>query len=343
MENSKVMIVGAGNQGLAMAAYLEINNVECYLYNRTAGHIRKIMETNEIVCSGVLNKRVYVSHVSSKIEDALQKTIVVATPASAHKEVAALLAKHVDSSYTILLSPGKTFGIIDFIYNLRLAGCNEIPIIAECQTTIFASRREGENSVKIYALKNDIPIASTREESLDKVLNKMPECLRMRYKKVNSYIETSFGNIGMILHPIPMLLNFGSIESNRVFKYYTEGITPTIASLIERLDSERLEIAHELGYELESIVDWMMRNYDTNGKGLYEHLQTNKYYQEIVSPVLVCNRYIEEDVPYGLVPMEDTALKLGIKVPVTTEVISFANIIMNCDYRKYGRLCMLDM
>ena len=174
-------------------------------------------------------------------------------------------------------------------------------------------------------------------------INKMPECLRMRYKKVNSYIETSFGNIGMILHPIPMLLNFGSIESNRVFKYYTEGITPTIASLIERLDSERLEIAHELGYELESIVDWMMRNYDTNGKGLYEHLQTNKYYQEIVSPVLVCNRYIEEDVPYGLVPMEDTALKLGIKVPVTTEVISFANIIMNCDYRKYGRLCMLDM
>lgn len=337
--NKQVMIVGAGNQGLAIAAYLSINNVESYLYNRTIDHINKIIETKEIVCSGIWNQKVSICDVSSAIEDVLKKIIIVTTPAYAHKDVACLLAKYVDSSYIILLSPGKTFGIIDFIHSLKLAGCSQLPIVAECQTTICVSRREGENGVKVSAIKKDIPIASIGEDELEKVLNDLPECMRQCYKKANSYIETSLGNVGMVLHPIPMLLNFGAVEGNREFKYYKEGITPTIAGLIERLDSERLEVAHKLGYDLESIVHWMRRNYGTMGNGLYEHLQGNMSYKDIVAPVSIYNRFIEEDVPYGLVPLEDIAKKLGVKVPVTTEVISFAGILMNCDYRKQGRLC----
>ncbi len=310
MYKSKVMIVGAGNQGLAVAVYLNTNNVECYLYNRTLGHIGKIIDTKEIVCTGLWNEKAFICKASSKIEDVLQKVIIVTTPAYAHKEVAGLLAGYVDGSYTILLSPGKTFGIMDFIYYLKLAGCNELPCVAECQTTIFASRREGENRVRIYALKNNIPIVSTSEESLEKILEDLPECLRKCYKKANSYVETSFGNIGMVLHPFPMLLNFGIVENNKAFKYYKEGITPIIANVIERLDVERLEVAHKLGYELESIVDWMIRTYDTKGNGLYEHLQANKCYKDIAAPVSIYNRYLEEDVPYGLVPLEDTAKKI---------------------------------
>ena len=341
MNKTSVMIVGAGNQGLATAAYLSMNGVECYLYNRTLGHIDKIVETQEIICSGIWNQKVCVRNASSAIEDVLQKIIIVTTPAYAHAEIAGLLAGHVDSSYMILLSPGKMYGTIDFIYSLRAAGCNQLPMVAECQTTICASRREGKNGVKVYALKSNIPIASTGEEELEKVLNDLPECLKRCFAKANSYIETSFGNIGMVLHPMPMLLNWGSVEGGRGFKYYKEGITPTIACLIERLDSERLEVAHRLGYDLESIVHWMKRNYNTTGNGLYEHLQSNMNYKGIDAPSSIYNRYIEEDIPYGLVPVESTAKKLGIKVPVTTEVISFAEMVMNCDYRRQGRQCRI--
>lgn len=341
MNKSKIMVIGAGNQGLAIAAYLSTKNVECYLYNRTIEHIGKIVETKEIVCTGIWNKKTYICNASSQIEEVLQKVIIITTPAYAHKEIASLLAEYVDNSYIILLSPGKAFGIIDFMYYLKLAGCNEMPVIAECQTTIFASRREGENGVKIYALKKDIPIASIGGENLSKTFNALPECLRIYYKKVDSFIETSFGNIGMVLHPLPMLMNFGAVEGNRVFKYYKEGITPTISCIIERMDLERLEVACKMGYKLESIVEWMIRNYHTKGDGLYEHLQDNKYYEDIVAPASAYNRYIEEDVPYGLVPLEDIAKKLSVKTPVITEVISFASVVMNCDYRKQGRLCKL--
>ena len=335
MDRDKVTIVGAGNQGLAMAAYLGRNHVGCYLFNRTECHISKLLETKEIICKGIWSDNIKVCDVSSRIEDVLQKTILVTTPAYAHREIASLLAGYMDSSYTVLLSPGKVFGVIDFVETLKEVGCKELPLVAECQTTMCASRRIGEDRIKVYGIKKDIPIAA---ENVGMVMERMPECIRKCYRKVDSFIETSFGNIGMVLHPLPMLLNLGFIDAGRTFKYYREGITPAIAALIERLDYERLEVARKLGYELESIMDWMKRNYDTDGERLYEHIQANRCYENIMAPVSIHNRFIDEDIPYGLVPLEDTAKKLNIEVPIATAIISFANMIMGKDYRAEGRL-----
>lgn len=338
MDQSKVTIIGAGSQGLAMAAYLGISDVECYLYNRTESHISKIIKTRQIICEGIWNERIDVCNASSQIENVLQKIILVTVPAYAHREIAALLAGHIDASYTVILSPGKVFGIIDFVEALKGAGCKELPLIAECQTTVCASRREGEDRIKVYGMKKDIPMAAG---NIGEVMNRLPGCLRKCYRGADSFIETSFGNIGMVLHPLPMLLNFGAVNSGRKFRYYKEGITPVIANLIEKLDSERLKVAYRLGYGLESIKDWMKRNYGTTGAGLYEHIQTNVCYEGMEAPVSIHNRFIEEDIPYGLVPLEDTAKKLGMEVPVTTGTISFASVVMGVDYRSQGRPCGL--
>lgn len=338
MDRSKVTVIGAGSQGLAMAAYLGINGVKCYLYNRTESHISKIIETRKIICEGIWNGRIDICNASSQIEDVLQKIILVTVPAYAHKEIAALLAGCVDASYTVILSPGKVFGIIDFVEALKGAGCKKLPLVAECQTTVCASRREGEDRIKVYGMKKDIPMAA---ENIEEVMNHLPRCIRECYRMADSFIETSFGNMGMILHPLPMLLNFGAVDSGRKFRYYKEGITPAIANLIGKLDSERLKVAYRLGYELESIEDWMKRNYGTIGAGVYEHIQTNICYGSIKAPASVHNRFIEEEIPYGLVPLEDTAKKLGMEVPMITETISFASAVMGENYRSQGRLCGL--
>ena len=172
-------------------------------------------------------------------------------------------------------------------------------------------------------------------------MSRLPGCIRECYRKVDSFIETSFGNMGMVLHPLPMLLNFGAVDNGRKFRYYKEGITPVIADLIEKLDRERLGVAYRLGYELESIKDWMKRNYGTTGAGFYEHIQTNTCYGGMEAPTSIHNRFIEEDIPYGLVPLEDTAKKLGVEVPVATGTISFASVVMGRNYRSQGRSCNL--
>lgn len=338
----KITIMGAGHQGLTMAAHLSSNGVNCYIWNRTKSHITEVMKSKKIVCKGIINKEVPVCEISDDITKVLQKNIMVATPSSAHRDIAHLLAPYVDDTYTIILNPGRTFGILDFIHALEEAGCESIPCIAETQTIVYTCRRDELNGVRLYALKKGVPIAALNYSDMPRVMASIPSCLRDYFLTVESYIETSLGNVGMILHCAPVLMNIGWIENKKVqFEYYYDGITPTIADLLERLDQERISISSAMGHKVETVVEWLQRTYGTNGSNLYENLQNNSYYRGIDAPASVHHRYLEEDIPNGLVALESIGEVLGIKTPITSTIISFANITMNCDYRQNGRRYVL--
>lgn len=334
----KVTILGAGHQGLTMAAHLSDNGVECYLWNRTAEHIEVIKKNKEIICSGLIEKKVQVRKVSTDLRDVLQKIIMVATPSSAHRDLAMALAPYVDDSYTIILNPGRTFGILDFIYTLKRAGCKSMPCIAETQTIIYTCRRSGANIVKLFALKNGVRISTLNYRDLPRVMSAIPKCIRDNFIPEKNYMVTSLSNVGMVLHCAPVLMNIGWIENDQTkFEYYYDGISRSIANVLEKIDMERITTARAMGVNVESTIEWLHRIYQTKGNNLFEHLQSNVYYRGIDAPQSIHHRYIEEDVPNGLVALESLGNYVNIPTPAVSSVISMANIVMNCDYRKVGR------
>lgn len=338
MDLEKVLIMGAGHQGLAMAAHLSSNNVECYLWNRTINNISEIIDKREISCRGILCGKIPVYKTSNNIEELLQKTIMVATPSTAHKDIAKILAKYVDEHYTIILNPGRTFGILEFAKTLIENGCKSLPLLAETQSILYTCRRDSCNGVEIFALKNGVKISSFNFNDTNKIIQKIPKCIRSYFVPASSYLETSFGNVGMVLHCAPVLMNIGWIE-NKVtnFEYYYDGISESIAKVLEKIDIERLNVANAMGCSLESLADWLRRVYNLEGKNLYELLQNNKYYQGIDAPKSIDHRYINEDVPNGLVPVEAVGQLYNVQTPVTSLIINLANMVMDTDYRKIGR------
>lgn len=339
MYTEKVLIMGAGHQGMAMAAHMGDCGVECYLWNRTEKNIADIKKNNIISCTGILNKNIKVKMVTSNIEEALQKFIMIATPSTAHYDIAKLLAKYVDDTYTIILNPGRTFGILEFITTLKEAGCKKLPLVAEAQTIIYTCRRDlSSNRVHIFALKNDVPISALDRKKTLYVMDNMPVCIRKYFKIADNFYETSLGNVGMILHCAPVIMNIGWIESKtNNFEYYYDGISPTIANFLEKMDKERLCVANSMNVSVESTINWLKRTYNTDGSNLFEHLQSNIYYKGIDAPRNIRHRYIQEDIPNGLVPIESIAKELNIKTPYITSIITLANNIMNVDYREIGR------
>lgn len=334
----KITILGAGHQGMTMAAHLSANGVKCNLWNRSENHIKEILETKIINCTGILEGTFNIYQVSTDIDKVLSKTIMITTPSSAHRDLAKLLSSKVDDTYTIILNPGRTFGMLDFLYTLKKCGCKKMPCIAEAQTIIYTCRRDLHNSICLYALKEGVPISTMRNEDIKRVMKVIPECMRNHFTPAKSFFETSMNNVGMVLHCAPVLMNIGWIENQDVqFEYYYDGISKSIARVLEKLDNERLAVADAFSYPVESIVEWLHRTYQTEGKNLYEHLQNNNYYRGIDAPKNIHHRYIEEDVPNGLVPLEDAGAMYGIPTPVASSVISLANIVMDCDYRKLGR------
>ena len=334
----EITIIGAGHQGLAMAAHLSSEGVACNLWNRTEQHIRDILQTGQISCYGILEKETHVHQVSTDIRQVLTKHVMVTTPSTAHRDIAHMLAPLVDESYTIILNPGRTFGALDFYSCLREAGCTKMPVVAETQTIIYTCRRDVKNSVRLYAVKNGVAIATVQPQQMTRAIKAIPQCIRSCFTPVNSSLVTSMSNVGMVLHCIPVLMNTGWIEAEHTnFEYYYSGISPSIAALLERLDAERVSVASAMGCSVETVKTWLQRTYHTTGDDLYQNLQSNVYYRGIDAPKTIHHRYLEEDVPNGLVPLEDAGRILGIPTPITSAAISLASALMQVDYRKTGR------
>ena len=126
-------------------------------------------------------------------------------------------------------------------------------------------------------------------------------------------------------------------NSNVDFKYYYDGISKSVAEFIEKIDLERQAVAKAAGCPIESVAEWMRRTYKVKGKDLYECICNNESYREIDAPPSIHCRYILEDVPNGLVPIEILGKELGVLTPNVSIIIDLASTILNIDFRKTGR------
>lgn len=340
----QVFVCGAGHQGLSMAAYLSLNGVSVSLWNRTAKHIKKIIDTHQISCNGIIEGIASINKVSVNLKEVVSDFIMVTTPSSAHKDIARQLAPYVHKDMIIVLNPGRTFGAIDFAKTLKECGVKTLPLIAETQTIIYTCRKSSDNNTTIFALKDDVKIAALKGSNINFIMQRMPDCLKPFFGIVDSVALTSLSNIGMILHCAPVLMNIGWIESNKVdFKYYYDGISKTVAHFLDKIDLERILVAQKLGYHVESLVDWMRRTYNLNGSSIYECIRTNESYKEIDAPPNIRTRYLLEDVPNGLVPIEYLGKQLGVSTPNITTIINLASSVLDENFRKIGRQFSLDL
>lgn len=334
----RVFVCGGGHQGLSMSAHLALNGIAVTLWNRTPENIQEIINTGEIYCDGVVNGTAKVEKASSNIAEVVSDFVMVTTPSNAHKDVAHELAPFVNKDMIVILNPGRTFGAINFANELKRCGVKELPHIAETQTIVYTCRRSDVNSTTIFALKEDVKIAALKDSNIEYIMKKMPDCLKPYFGIESSVGYTSFSNVGMVLHCSPVMMNIGWIESEKAdFKYYYDGISRSVADFIQKIDDERVAVARAAGFEIESVADWLRRTYKVEGKDLYECIRNNESYREIDAPPTVKTRYILEDVPNGLVPIEYLGKELNVETSNITTIINLASSVINRDFRKEGR------
>ena len=336
----KVTVIGAGNSGIAMAAHLSKYGNEVTLWNRSEGAIATIRETRVIHSTGVIHGAIPIHKVTNDIKEALvdPDIILITTPASSHKDLAELIGKNLKKSTIIVLNPGRTFGAFEFEHILKQYNMEYNQLIAETQTIIYTCRKLGDDGVNIIAMKDSVLIATIGGISNEEIINRLPTCIQKYYKPAKSIVQTSIGNVGMVLHCAPMLLNIGWTESKFYsYKYYHDGVSPTVSKFIEQIDKERINVSEVLGCKVESTKDWFQRTYHIEGDNLFECIQNNEAYKTIDALNSLKHRYIYEDVPCGLVPIESVGLKLGLDMSYTTLTIDLACKLIGIDFRETGR------
>jgi opine dehydrogenase len=279
------------------------------------------------------------ANVTSDMAEAVKDAdmIMVVVPSSAHADVARLMAPHLKDGQTVVLHPGRTCGAIEFAKVLRDVHCCVDVTVAETETFIYASRSDGPAQARIFRIKEAVPLAALPANRTQKVL----EMICQAYPEFidgGNVLQTGLNNMGAIFHPALTLLNCGWIEATHGdYQFYIDGVTPSVAKVLEELDRERVTVAASLGLRARTGLEWLKLAYDTTGNDLCEAIHNQPGYYGIKAPPTLNHRYIFEDVPMSLVPIASLGMRYGVSVPGMEAIVRLGSIIHATDYWRRGR------
>jgi opine dehydrogenase len=338
----RMTVIGAGHGGKAMAAHLALMGFPTTLYNRTPDHIAAIqqlkgihLESGEEGVRGLGELKLATSNMAEALTDA--DMIMVVLPSSAHADIARACAPHLKNGQVVVLHPGRTCGAIEFSKVLRDEHCTADVTISEAETFIYASRSDGPAEARIFRIKDAVPLAALPATRTGLVLDMIHEAYPEFIDGVN-VLQTGLNNMGAIFHPALTLLNSGWIESTHGdYQFYIEGVTPSVARVLEALDRERVTVASSLGIRARTALEWLKLAYDATGEDLHEAIHNQPGYYGIKAPPTLNHRYIFEDVPMSLVPIASLGQRYGVSVRGMDAMIRISSIMHRTDYWRRGR------
>jgi opine dehydrogenase len=337
MREERIVILGGGNGALAFGAYLGLKgeDVRLWEFPEYRKDLAWVYQNHRIKATGEIEGEAEVQCHEDLGQALRGATLLMAVvPAFVHRRLAEEISPWVEEGAVLLLNPGRTGGALEVASVLNQRG-RQIPV-AEAQTLLFACRRKGEKAVHFNGIKDTLRVGVFPAKKTEQVMTRLKKVFP-QLRSVPDVLTTSLGNIGAMFHPASVILNVGTIQSGRDYDYYRETMTRAVARVIEHLDQERMAVAGAAGAEVFSARTWLKESYQLKEDSLYEMLQGNPAYRGISGPKDIHTRYITEDVPTGLVPMEALAKIYGTPTPMISAVISIACSLIGKDFRAEGR------
>jgi len=331
-------VIGAGNGGQSMAAHLTLLGFSVRLWDIDPERVEALRQRGSIALSGAVEGEAAVSLVTGDMAEALEgaAVVMVVLPTVYHGSVARSMAPHLRSGQVVILHPGATGGALEVRTVLQEEGCKVPVTVAETDTLLYACRSPRAGEAIVYGIKDRVNVASLPAAEAPHVAALLNTAFP-QYTPVANVLVTSLTNGNAMMHPAPTLLNAGRIESRASFEYYSEGITPSIARVIETIDAERLAVAKSLDVCVPSTKEWYTAAYGVTGNDLYSQVQQVTAYEGIKGPITLNTRYLFEDIPTGLVPLSRLGRAMGVATPTMEAVVTLGNALLGRDFWREGR------
>lgn len=334
----KISVIGAGNGGQAIAAHCAMKGFPVCLYNRDIKKLGSLQKNKTIELYGVIKGQGVLHKVTSKIQETIDfaDVIFVVTTADAHREIAGQMAPHLRDNQIVVLTPGRTGGLLEFNKVLSELHVAARVYVAEAQTLMYACRKKKEGKVHVIGIKDKVLIASRNRKETDYILYTLKKIYTCFCPAVH-ILQTSLENIGAIFHPCVVLFNAAAIERGDMFYFYRD-MTPDIARFIQKVDLERISIGKAYGIDLISAEEWVSYAYpNIKGDTLCERMKNNPAYHDIIAPSTIYSRQLMEDIPTGLYPMAELGKLAGVDVSLMDSIINISSTLLGIDFRKQGR------
>jgi opine dehydrogenase len=267
--------------------------------------------------------------------------IIVVTGGNAQETVGRSLAPLLRDRQIILLIQGNTGGSLVVHRALDAAGCRADVDIAEMDNYPFSNWRISPTRIRPIVKKRWLQIATFPGRRITSVLPRLTP-LFPHAVAAPSVIHTGFTNANAMLHVANCVGNAGKIDRGENYKFYAEGVTPSVARLYQAINAERVGVAAALGASVPTLEDWFERVYGVRGADLSEtcRLLTSNSdgpYQATGTPKSFDHKYVTEDAPVGLMPMSALGAAVGVPTPAIDALITLVRAMTGKDFSEDAR------
>ena len=333
-------VLGCGNGGMALAGQIAAKGYSVNIFEglEFTKEITRLSEEKEIIVQGDIQSRGRINCLTNdmKVAVAGADVILVVLPAFAHEPVFRKLLPHLKDGQRVVIIPGN-YGSLLLKKMLLDSGISRKITISETASLPFACRITNYKTVMVHKQKKKLKLATMPADENGAVVNIMNDIANI-YLPADNVLETSLDNFNMILHPLPVLLNYGEIEKRpEEFRHYLDGITPLISQQMHKMDQERLALGKYYSLNLMSTLDQLKMYYGANDTdSIYAYVNSDESPYKNIIGHSVQSRYLTEDIPYLAVPTMLLAQQAGIHTPLLELCVKLSSQLHGTSYLESG-------
>lgn len=326
-----IAIIGAGAVGLSSAALLAQRGHDVRIWSALPEEVEVLRATGTVTSEGELVGTFPVSVPASAHECVRDADVVmVAAPAFAHAALMQAIAGALTDAQAVVVHSATA--MTSLILARRLAERGRSPLLVELGTSVCTSRRTGPTRVRVAPLKPGVDVATLPAARRDEGRAVMERLFGDLFTARENLLAVSLNNHNGIYHVPALVFNLPSVEQAAPWNIWTT-TTPLIARYIERLDRERLKVAEAFGVRGVPVGDYVRQSIGVRGDDLATvFAEAGKKRPNPTGPTSLADRYVVEDVPYGLGFFHALGTAAGLSMPLTAQLIAFVSAVFQHDF-----------
>lgn len=340
---STIAIIGAGAVGLSSAALLRSRGHDVHMWSALEEETEALRISGGVTCEGSLSGNYSVSASTSAqtcVEGA--DVVMIAAPAFAHRALISAVAPFVNERQYLVMHSATA--MTSLMLAQQLANRRVQATIVDLSTSVCTSRKSGPTSVKVAPLKPGVDVATLPAARVGLGTAMMEGLFGPLFAGQKNLLAISINNHNAVYHVPAFVFNLAAVENGVAWNIWSN-MTPVVARYIERIDNERLAVARAYGVSGIPVGDYVRRSIGVEGESLADVFAAAAAKRpNPTGPQSLDDRYLTEDVPYGLAFFVALGKAAGIAMPLTEQLLAFMSVVFERDFAADGsRLDLLGI
>lgn len=262
--------------------------------------------------------------------------VVVALPATAYQAVLPGLIPHLHERQIVVLS--GALSLVPLWIDNQARRLGKRLTLTGWGTTLGTARIREDGRLKVGTVRGPFEMAVIPADNGKRVVGVVQDVFGVTLRLADSMLTPLLSNINPVAHAGQSIPNLTRMEKGEAWSLF-ENFMAAGANIAEAIDAERVAIAGGFGLTVRSLREHYHLSYHVPRSTLPEVAQAIVAKgASPLGPSSIDNRYLDEDVPFGLVVYETLGKVLNIATPATSAAITILEVAKNKPYRQTNAL-----